>query len=208
MVYEIFGGLVMFITNIILQIISSTGYAGVFFLMILESAVMPVPSEIVMPFAGYLVAQGQFDLWTVVLLSSVGNLVGSIIAYFAGAFIGRKAILKYGKYFLLSKHHLDVAENWFRKHGDKTIFIGRLLPVVRTVISLPAGIARMNFKKFCVYTFVGSIPWNFAMTYIGVVAGENWQLIEKQLKWLDLAVVIGIIVFAIWLFFKLRKRGK
>ena len=194
-----------FLVNMVLQIISSTGYAGILLLMAMESAVLPVPSEIVMPFAGYLVTQGRFDFWLVVLAATVGNLIGSVAAYFVGMYVGRAAIIKYGKYFLLSKHHIALSERWFKKHGDKAVFISRMLPVIRTVIALPAGIAEMNFPKFALYTFLGSIPWNAALAYVGVWFGQNWILIEKYTRWADVAIVAGILAFAAWFLMKRRK---
>ena len=200
-------GLVQYLVNLILGIISSTGYAGVFFLMLLESAVMPVPSEIIMPFAGYLVWKGTMNLWLVVAAGVLGNLAGSLLAYAVGLWLGRAFILKYSKYILLSKEHIFLAEKWFKKYGDKTIFVGRLLPVVRTVISLPAGIAKMDLKKFIFYTVVGSIPWCFALTYIGIQFGSAWENVYKMGHYIDAAVVVGII-FVVVYFLKFRKKSR
>ena len=196
--------LLNYLVNLVLQIISSTGYAGVMLLMALESAVIPIPSEVVMPFAGYLVSQGRFDFWLIVLVSTVGNLLGSIAAYFVGMYAGREVIIKYGKYILLREHHLVIAEKWFKKYGSEAVFFGRMLPVVRTVIALPAGIARMNFTKFALYTFVGSIPWNIALTYAGMWFGVNWLSIEKYMRWLYIPLVIAGIAVVVW-FLKKRK---
>jgi membrane protein DedA with SNARE-associated domain len=197
--------LIVLISNFIVSIISITGYPGVLFLMILESALMPIPSEIIMPFSGYLVYAGKFDIWVVTLIGTIGNLIGSWTAYFLGLYLGRNFILKYGKYILLKKKHLLLAEKWFKKYGDKTIFFSRMMPVVRTVISLPAGLARMNFKKFSIYTFIGSIPWNFALTYIGFWLGKNWKIISKYTETIDLLIIAGIIIFLIYF---LRNRKK
>jgi membrane protein DedA with SNARE-associated domain len=191
---------------LITQIIASTGYLGVFFLMILESAVMPVPSEIVMPFAGFLVSSGQFNLWYVVLAGTVGNVVGSLVAYFVGLYLGRGFILRYGKYILLEKKYLLLTENWFKRYGEKTVFFCRMLPVVRTINALPAGIGKMNLKKFIIYTFIGSIPWNFALTYIGVVLGKNWNLISDYSHILDILVGAILVGFIIWFIVRHKKK--
>jgi membrane protein DedA with SNARE-associated domain len=194
------------LANFITQIIASSGYFGVFFLMMLESAVVPIPSEIVMPFAGFIASTGGFNIWLVVLAGTVGNLVGSLVAYFVGLYLGRGFIFRYGKYVLLEKKYLLMTEKWFKKKGDKTIFFSRLLPVIRTVISLPAGIGRMNLGKFMAYTFVGSIPWNVAQTYIGVILGKNWNLISRYSDVIDILLGILIVAFVIWFVLKHRKK--
>jgi len=197
--------LIASISGFILGLISASGYLGVFLLMVFESAVLPVPSEIVMPFSGFLVSQGVFDLWQVVLYGTLGNLVGAWIAYYIGLRVGRIAIIKYGKYVLLKESHLATAERWFNKYGDKTIFFSRLTPVIRTVISLPAGISKMEIKKFTLYTFVGSIPWNFALTYLGFLLGNNWIEIEGFGKYLDLMVLGALAAIAVYLLVRYRK---
>jgi len=190
-----------FITNVISQI----GYVGVFFLMVLESALIPVPSEVIMPFSGFLVATGEFNIFYVLVAGTLGNLVGSVIAYYIGLNVGRKLILKYGKYVLIDEKHLDMADNWFQRFGDKIIFVSRNLPAVRTYISLPAGISKMNVFKFSIYTLVGSVPWNFALLYVGVLLGKNWETILKYTTILDAIVVISVLAFIVWW---LRKRIK
>ena len=185
------------LANFVIQIISNTGYLGIFVLMILESALIPIPSEIIMPFSGYLVSTGKFNLIGVVIAGGAGNLVGSLIAYFIGIKLGRAIILKYGKYILLKKSHLDWAESFFEKHGNKTAFVTRLLPGIRTYISLPAGIAKMNLKKFSLYTFVGSIIWSAMLAYVGIALGEEWPKIRQYSHYIDIAVIIGIIIVII-----------
>jgi membrane protein DedA with SNARE-associated domain len=200
--------LIASITGFILGLISTSGYLGIFIMMVFESAVLPVPSEIVMPFSGFLASTGVFDLWQVVLYGTLGNLVGAWIAYFLGLRVGRIAIIKYGKYVLLNEHHLEIADGWFNKYGDKTIFFSRLTPVIRTVISLPAGISKMEIKKFTIYTLVGSIPWNFALTYLGFILGNNWIAIEGFGKYLDLLVLLGALAVLIaFLFIRYKKRS-
>ncbi len=200
MVFEQVLDLLEYFFNLMLILISSTGYWGIFVLMALESAVMPVPSEVVMPFAGYLVYQGQLDLLLVTLAGTFGNLFGSLIAYFFGLYFGRRFILKYGKYVLLKEKYLIMTENWFKKYGDKAIFFSRLLPVVRTVISLPAGIGRMNLRKFTIYTFIGSFPWSFLWAYVGLWLGQNWEIIRELTKYniLLFGLMIAVIIWYLW----------
>lgn len=186
------------LSSTIISIISSTGYLGVMILMALESACLPVPSEIVMPFSGYLVFEGRFVLWQVVLWGAIGNLVGSIIAYLVGFFGGRRLILRYGKYFLVSEHDLELADNWFKKYGQGVVFFSRLLPIIRTFISLPAGIARMGFKKFCFYTLIGSLFWSFLLAYAGLILGENWDKLESYFRKFDLVIGVLIILLIVW----------
>ena len=185
------------LANFIIQIISNSGYFGIFALMVAESALIPIPSEIIMPFSGYLVFTGKFNVIGVIIAGGVGNLVGSLIAYFIGIKLGREIILKYGKYLLLKKSHLDWAESFFEKHGNKTIFATRLLPGIRTYISLPAGIAKMDLKKFSLYTIVGCTIWSAMLTYVGVALGEEWTKIRQYSEYIDVAVIIGIIIVII-----------
>lgn len=191
----------------ILNWISSWGYPGIFFLMGLESACMPVPSEIVMPFAGYLASQGEMNLWMIVLVGSLGCTFGSILAYIAGFYAGRPLILRYGKYFLITEKHLVQAEDWFKKWGPKATFVARLLPVIRTVISLPAGVAKMDFKKFVLYSFVGSVPWNLMLTYAGYALGENWGSVKSYYREFEYALAI-VGIAAIVLYFWHLSRSK
>jgi membrane protein DedA with SNARE-associated domain len=203
-------------TSLILDWISSFGYLGIVLLMALESACMPVPSEIVMPFAGYLVYQAETDpfydgtvmsLVGVSLAGALGCTIGSIAAYFAGKHAGRPLILKYGKYVLIRKKHLDLADRWFEKYGDVATFVARLLPVVRTFISLPAGIARMNFKKFVFYSFVGSLPWTAMLAYVGYALGPKWEDIIEFFHGLDVLVIAGVIAFVAYYAYKIKKDG-
>ncbi|MCU0852923.1 MAG: DedA family protein [Thermoplasmata archaeon] len=193
------------IVDFILDLISSWGYPGIFFLMALESACMPIPSEVVMPFAGYLAYQGEMDFWTIVVVGSLGCTFGSIIAYVAGYYAGRPLILKYGKYFLITEKHLVQAEEWFKKWGPKATFIARLLPVIRTVISLPAGVAKMDFKKFALYSFVGSVPWNFMLAYAGYVLGAEWESIETYYREFEILLAVVGVCAVVFYFWHLRK---
>ena len=202
-------GLIEWGVNLILDLISNTGYLGIFFLMALESATLPVPSEIVMPFAGYLVySEGEMSLLGVILAGSVGCTVGSIAAYAVGYYAGRPLILRYGKYILLREKHLVSAEKWFAKYGDKATFIARLLPVIRTVISLPAGIAKMNFKKFVLYSFIGSVPWTALLAYIGYWLGSEWRSVSGVFRELDVVVIAAGIAIVVWYVLKVRRDRK
>ncbi len=182
----------------IISFISTSGYFGVTVLMALESACVPIPSEVIMPFSGYLVTVGRFALWQVVLWGAIGNLLGSVVAYGVGFYGGRRLVEKYGKYILISAHDLAIADNWFKKYGSSSVFFSRLLPVVRTFISLPAGISRMDFKKFCIYTLLGCLPWTFALAYVGVKAGEKWDLLKIYFHRFDLIIGILIIAGVVW----------
>jgi membrane protein DedA with SNARE-associated domain len=182
-----------------IKIISASGYLGITGLMALESACIPIPSEVVMPFAGYLVTTGQFSLFWVIIFGAIGNLIGSIIAYVVGFYGGRPFIEKYGKYILIKKEELDRADIFFKKHGSVSVFFSRLLPIVRTFISLPAGIAKMPFWKFSFYTFFGSLFWSGILAYVGVFLGDNWRNFEiyfKKFDWaVGLIIIIGIVYF-------------
>jgi len=201
-------GIISWLASLIISVISGTGYFGVFVLMALESACIPISSEVIMPFSGFLVWQGQFALAPVVLWGAFGNLSGSIIAYVVGYYGGRPLVERYGKYILVSKNDLALADKWFSKYGQGTVFFSRLLPVIRTFISLPAGIARMPFWKFCFYTFIGSLPWSALLAYFGILFGENWQSIEIYFRKFDWLLGI-LIIFAIgWFIYKKIKNKK
>ena len=183
------------ILEFIIQLISSWGYVGIFITMMLESTLIPIPSEVVIPFAGFLAYMEEMNIWLIVLVSSFANLTGSIIAYEVGKYLGRGFIERYGKYVLLNMGHLQLVERWFDKYGSLTVLFSRMLPVVRTVNALPAGIGKMNFPKFCLYTFIGSIPWNLALVLVGYLLKENWSLLEKYSLYIDiLAVFVAVAV--------------
>src|ERR1051325_9270098 len=178
--------------------ISTLGYTGIVLLMAIESACIPLPSEIIMPFSGYLVHRGELNLQLVALAGAVGCVIGSLIAYHVGAWGGRPLIEKYGKYILISPHDLAIADRWFERHGDITIFIGRLLPVVRTFIAFPAGVARMPLLKFVIYTFVGSLIWCWALAWIGQSLGEHWDTLGTYFHRFDAAIGALIVLAAAW----------
>jgi len=178
----------------VIGLISSTGYWGIVLCMAIESACIPLPSEIIMPFSGYLVFTGRFGLIETGLAGAFGCVVGSVVAYYAGIYGGRPFMERYGRYVFITSKELDTADRWFEKYGDAAIFISRLLPVIRTFISLPAGIARMNFPKFVIYTFVGSFPWCLGLSWVGLKLGENWNTLGKYFHRFD--AVIGVFLFA------------
>jgi len=170
------------------------GYAGVVFLMGIESACIPLPSEVIMPFSGFLVSTGVFNLWLVGLAGALGCVWGSIVAYYAGMWGGRPLIERYGKYVLISLKDLERADRLFQRYGEVIVFVSRLLPVIRTFISFPAGVSRMHFGRFLLYTFVGSFPWCLGLAWIGQVMGENWTHLRHY--WHKFDIVIGGLILA------------
>jgi membrane protein DedA with SNARE-associated domain len=185
----------------IVATISTLGYAGIVLLMAIESACIPLPSEIIMPFSGYLVYTGRFNLWAVGVAGAFGCVVGSLVAYWVGARGGRPMIEKYGRYVLISRHDLDLADRWFARYGEVIVFASRLLPVIRTFIAFPAGVARMNLKRFVIYTFLGSLPWCLGLAYVGQLLGEEWDKNDTLKTWFhrfDFVIGIIIVAAAVW----------
>ncbi len=189
------------LSRFVIACISRFGYSGILLTMAIESACIPLPSEIIMPFSGYLVSTGQFTMLGVTLAGAVGNVVGSIAAYYAGIWGGRPFVERYGPYVLVSHRDLDLADRWFQKYGEAAVFFSRMLPVVRTFISLPAGIARMNVPRFVLFTFLGALPWCYLLAYVGVKMGERWEELRQYFHGLDIAIgliIAGILAFFIW----------
>ncbi len=189
-----------------ISIISLMGYPGIFLLMVFESMILPIPSELVMPFAGFLIANGKMKFFWVILFSTLGSLTGSLISYYLGRYGGEKFIIKYGKFFFLNKEHLIKTEKWFFKKRGLTIFIGRFIPVVRHLISIPAGIGKMNIKEFIIYTIVGAGLWNAFLTYFGFVLGNNWKKIQVYSDYLSFGIIL--ILIGIMLYLLLKKINK
>jgi membrane protein DedA with SNARE-associated domain len=188
------------------NVVGDLGLAGVFVLMLLESACIPVPSEATMLFAGFNVHNGHYSLFAAVAVGVLANLVGSWIAYWVG-YKGRIDLLeKHGRKLHIKPEHLAWADRWFQKYGDATVFFTRMLPIIRTFISLPAGVARMPFWRFTVLTLLGCIPWVFLLTFIGQQAGANWKSWKNSLHYVDYAVAALIVIGVIWLFFRARRR--
>ena len=193
--------LVDFATNLI----GDAGYAGVFVLMTLESALIPIPSEATMLFAGFKVHDGTLTLFGIVAAGVLGNLVGSWIAYAIG-YYGRLELFERHRIFHTSERYLKWADDWFHRHGDATVFFSRMLPIIRTFISLPAGIARMPFWRFTLLTVAGCIPWVLALALIGREVGSNWDSWKDHLQYLDYAVVAAIVALVVWAVIR-RRRG-
>lgn len=193
-----FTSVIEYLAHIVVTMISSLGYFGVFLAMAIESACIPLPSEIIMPFAGYLVYQGEFNFWLVGIVGALGNLAGSLVAYYIGKWGGLPLVEKYGKYILISHHDIKLAHKWFAGHGKSTVFFTRLMPVVRTFISLPAGISEMNVKTFSIYTFLGALPWSLLLAYIGFKLGENWNTLGDYFHKADLIIGVVLIVGVVW----------
>lgn len=180
---------------------AQVGYLGVLIAMAIESACIPLPSEIIMPLAGWMVYRGVFNLWAAVIAGTAGCTLGSIFAYWVGAWGGRPVLARYGRYVLISEHDLETADHWFARYGDAAIFFSRLLPVVRTFISFPAGVTRMNFAKFVLYTTLGSFPWVLGLAYAGKLMGDNWVVVREVLKNFDYpiaAIIVAAVAYYIY----------
>jgi membrane protein DedA with SNARE-associated domain len=189
------------LAGFVITVISKGSYLGVVALMAIESACIPLPSEIIMPFAGYLVFTGHFNLLWVATAGAIGCNLGSVIAYEIGYHGGRPIIEKYGSYILMSRHDLEMADRFFLRFGSAAVFIGRLLPVIRTFIALPAGVARMPRLRFHLYTFVGSWPWCYGLAWIGMKLGKQWHDDPRLSYWLhrlDAIIVFFLLVAVIW----------
>jgi membrane protein DedA with SNARE-associated domain len=196
----------------IVEVISAAGYLGVVLLMAIESACIPLPSEVIMPFAGYLVSVGEFSLIGAATAGAIGCNVGSTVAYYVAAIGGRPALERWGKYVLISRNELEHTDRFFERYGSATVFFGRLLPVVRTFIAFPAGLARMPMLKFQIYTFVGSWPWCFGLAYVGSVLGARWEsdpTMRKLFHDFDAVIAIVVVAAAAWFVWsRWRKVGR
>ncbi len=197
-----------FIVEMITAAMSTGGYPVLFILMALESMIAPVPSEAVMPFAGFLAANGRFSFLGVILVTSLASVFGSLISYWIGIFGGRKFILRFGKYLLLDEEHLQWTEKWFKRAGEKTIFISRFIPVVRHLISIPAGIGKMDLKRFTLYTFLGATMWNTFLAWLGLLLKERWELIHHYSSQIDMVIVALLVIFIAYFIHKLIKRAR
>jgi membrane protein DedA with SNARE-associated domain len=182
------------LSGFFVSIISSSGYGGIFLLMTLESMVLPVPSELVMPFVGFLVADGKISLWIAILVTTIASITGSLISYFVAYIGGKPLIQRFGKYVFLDTGELDWTERWFHKQGSWTIFVSRFIPVIRHLISIPAGLGKMNIWKFITATVVGATLWNTFLLYIGIQLRERWELVHKYSRQLDVLMVLVIVV--------------
>jgi membrane protein DedA with SNARE-associated domain len=193
MIAAVLAAIATFITGVI----SALGYPGIVLLMAIESACIPLPSEVIMPFSGYLASAGRFTVLGTALAGAFGCVVGSIAAYAIGRYGGRAVALKYGRFVLVAPSDILRADRWFERYGQWTVFVSRLLPVVRTFISLPAGVARMRFVPFVVWTFVGSLPWCYALSFVGFKLRENWAMLEPWFRKFDVAIGALIVICAV-----------
>jgi membrane protein DedA with SNARE-associated domain len=194
------------IVDVATEFIGSAGEAAVFLLMVLESACIPIPSEAIMLFAGFSVSKGELSLFGIVAAGVLGNLVGSWIAYAVGYF-GRIDLLEKNKLIHISPKHLKWADDWFARYGNATVFFSRILPIIRTFISLPAGVARMPFWRFSAYTLLGSIPWVLMLAIVGEKVGDNWEDWRHKLGYLDYVVVLAIVVGIVYWLVRRRRGG-
>src|SRR5215471_1815923 len=194
MTEKILAALFVFIKSII----AATGYGGIVLLMAIESACIPLPSELIMPFAGYLVFEGTMKLFWVATAGAIGCNLGSLVAYEIGCYGGRPLVERYGHRILMGRRELDWADRFFARWGYLAVFVGRLLPVIRTFIALPAGIARMPRLRFHIYTFLGSWPWCFVLAYLGMKAGQHWDYLREYFHKFDFVIAVFLLVGATW----------
>lgn len=193
-------------TDVFLQFIDSWGYYAVAILMGLENACIPIPSELILGFAGYMIFAGRMTFTMALVAGMVGGILGSVFAYAVGRYGGRPFVDKYGKYFFVKKSHVDIAQNWFDKYGIKAVFFSRMLPVVRTFISLPAGFAHVDMKKFFFYTFLGSLPWTALILVIGMMLGEGWKVMMEVGHEISLAFAVILVVICLVLYWQYKKK--
>lgn len=198
-----------YLSSLIIQFIEATGYFGIFILMTLESALIPIPSEVTMPFSGFLAQKGELSFWLIVVVGAFGNLAGSLIAYALGYYLEETVIVnlikKYGKFILINEHEYLRSVKWFNKYGNGIAFFSRLLPAVRTFISLPAGLAEMNVWKFSIYTFLGSFIWSAFLTYVGFYLGSKWSELEPYYRKIE--IVLAVVLIGLIIFYVNRKLG-
>ncbi len=190
------------VLDFITEVYDFIGWGGVVFMMAVESAAIPLPSEIIMPLAGWkLILERESSAWFILLAGfygALGNLIGSLIAYYAGAIGGRPLLERYGRYVLITRKDLDRADSWFEKRGELTVFATRMMPVIRTFISIPAGVSRMNIWKFSLYTFLGAFPWSVGLAYGGYALGENWEDLRRVMRPFDIPIIIAILLAVAW----------
>jgi len=194
------------VVGAVVNFIAGLGYWGIGIGMAIESANIPLPSEVILPFGGFLVSQGKLSFWGAVMAGTIGGTVGSALSYAIGLWGGRPFLLRYGRYIFVTEARLAQADRWFARYGDAAVFIARLLPVIRTFISFPAGIAGMHFGRFLVYTFLGSLPWCVFLTYLGVKLGENWRSLEPLFRRLDILIIAAVLGVVLYLWWHKRKK--
>jgi len=205
MIGELLGAL----TDFAIKLVSDLGYQGIVLAMAAENIFPPIPSEAVMPMAGYLTTTGRFNFWLTILAGVLGSLIGAVVLYYIGVWAGnlafRSFLDRYGRFFMTTSKELDAAEKWFEKHGEKSVLLCRMIPIVRSIISIPAGFTKMPLKKFMIFTTIGTAAWTTFLTVVGVVLGENWERIGPVMKRFDFVVVgVFVILGGFYVFRKLR----
>lgn len=198
-------GLSETLINTAINLVQSMGYWGIFAAMTLNMTGIELPSEVIMPLAGFAVFQGKMTLWGITIVAAVAETLGALVIYFICLKGGRPLLDRYGKYVLITPSKLDRADKWFEKYGDETVLVGRCIPIVRKIVTVPAGVARMDLKKFTIYTFLGSLPYAFALGYLGYILGPNWIIIENYSSVYDIIIYAGIIAIVIYLAYKIIK---
>ncbi len=202
------GGIIENVSGFVLDTISRSGYAGLFFLSLLENLCLPIPSEVVMPFSGSLVATGRFSMIAVLVVATVANWLGSMIVFYIFRYGGRPLIAHYGKYVRIHQADIEASERWFSRYGAAAVFWARMIPTIRVLVTIPAGIAKMNVKKFALYTFVGSLVWNIFLAYVGYAAGQHWDAIGPYIHKFGNVVLVVIILAIVWYVIKSRQHRK
>jgi len=196
------------ISDIAVKILDSTGYAGAAGLMALESMIFPIPSEAVMPFVGFQVADGKWNLWAAILATSIGSMIGSLLSYWMGYYGGKPLVLKVGKYLLLKQHDLERTEQFFnRRAGVATLFVGRFIPVVRHFISIPAGIGKMPLLQFCAATLIGATVWNTFLLLLGKKLRDHWNVVQRYSHQADIVIVVLLVLVAAWWFYSRTRKA-
>src|SRR3970040_2836152 len=190
----------LYMSKTVSAVVGATAYAGIAFLMALESTMVPLPSELVMPFAGFLAAEARLNIWRVIFFNGMGSLAGSLVSYYIGKFGGIPLVRKLGKYVLLDEEDLESSQRWLARYGERTIFICRFVPVVRHLISIPAGIAGMDIKRFCLYTVAGATIWNAILAWIGYLLREHWEALPHYMRPVSIVVFL-LLSIALAIFF-------
>jgi membrane protein DedA with SNARE-associated domain len=200
------------LTNFIINLVSSAGYPGIVFAMAAENLFPPIPSEAVMPLAGYLTTTGRFNLFLTIGFGTLGSLVGAVVLYYVGVWVGehrlREFLNRYGRFFMTTSKELDAAESWFEKHGEKSVLLCRMVPIVRSIISIPAGLVRMPLKRFMIFTTIGTTTWTAFLTIVGVVLGENWEKVGPLMSRFDFVVIGGLGVLVLYYVFRKMSKRK
>lgn len=199
--------MIEFTSTIIIEIITKFGYLAIIAMMFLESALIPIPSEVVMPFSGFVTISGGLSFWGIVFFGVLGQMLGSVFIYLIGRWEGRHLLEKYGKYLLIRTKDIHHADKMFERHGDAIVFFGRVIPVVRTFISLPAGISKMKLSKFMLYSFLGIFPWTLGLAFLGVKMGENWEKIRSLFHIADIITVV-VILFLLYKYIKAHLKNE